>query len=251
MKAIITLICLATSIFSMAQQKKTDIQKENLKGQVKSIKEIPYEAEKQDGKIIKTNYYNEYNVFKYDNNGNLIEKILHRDSITLSDKYIHQYDSKNNLTETIIIDNDGEKSKIIYKYNDKNYLIEEKLYSLDDDFSAYDYYKYDENGNKIEEISYINNKLSSKLVYSYNKENLIESICHYSRNGEKDMKTSYKYNDRNNLIKEYTYIFSINDDLEHTYHYKNYDEKGNWIERYKHFGNNSYSITERIIEYYE
>ena len=102
-------------IFCSAQNKpKNDLQRRNLKGNVKSVREISYKAVKKSGVIqkgkrrtIKHRYgYDDYIIFN--DKGNIVEK--------------NYYKSNESLV----------KYKHTYKYDDKGNKIEKNWYKSDD-----------------------------------------------------------------------------------------------------------------------
>jgi hypothetical protein len=89
-----------------AQNKKTDCEKEELKGKVKNVETIEYKAVDKFGEIVKENQYKKY-LIKFDNNGRIIEKI---DDFYSSH---YKYDEKGNMIETIYYEGEGQIPKYI------------------------------------------------------------------------------------------------------------------------------------------
>lgn len=235
--------------------KKNDLQEANLKGKVKSVREIDYEAIQEAGQIKKGKVlegaesevsnvltsYNEqgylvgreyYNFgyslkisYKYDAEGSMVEESQYNsdgklDSQTL---YKYKYDEKGNVVEKVRSDAEGNlDSKITYRYDNKGNLVEEKWYYPDGTLSWHLTYRYNDKGYKVEEITNSVEQSPSKITYKYDDK------------GSNTEREEYFYN--SGLVR-----------------YKNqyeYDSYGNWIKRIKYVDGTLSIITERTIEYY-
>lgn len=251
------LFLLFVSLVSCNQLSKNDLQEENLKGQVKSVKEIAFNGVEKFGEVMKgglTNYsnlntlkiFNEkgneikiehyYNdgqrldyveKLKYDINGNRILLEFYRDGkLVVVDKY--QYDVKRNKIEEKEYDNDGILSHVEkYKYDEKGNQIESQRYNSDGTpWESMNKYKYDKNGSIIE-----------------------EQTCYLSDGKCYTTLYNYKYDSKGNKIEEQTTYPDTGGYSTIVSQYK-YDSTGNWIikieraERHLHY-------IERKIEYYE
>jgi antitoxin component YwqK of YwqJK toxin-antitoxin module len=290
MKKIILLTLLAAvmttgSSAQTAPAKKTDWEKDGLKGKVKSIREITYEAVEKFGKLTKGEIFcDESGCFvyqrKYDTKGNKIEENRYYSNGSLDDKYTYKYDDKGNLTEENRYKSNGSLDwKKTYKYDGKGNRTELNIYDSDGSLDREYTYKYDDKGNLIEENYYNSNgSLSWKYTYKYDgKGNNIEYNVY--EDGSLDSKKTYKYDDKGNCIemteynsdgslkKKDTYKVAVQDDeVKKNIHklldgifssnktYK-YDDKGNWIEEISYdeiyYDTDTPIITERTIEYYE
>lgn len=251
MKQMLTLVLLATNIFAMAQEKRNLIETHHLKGRVKTIKEIPYNAEEQDGKIIKITQ-GKPTIGRYDEYGNVVEEstIAFAD-YPLTVKYNNKYGDKNNLAETKVNISGSINMKIGYEYDDKNRLISVKIYSENESEPYYqEVNKYNE-GRKIEEDLYSEGEFARKWRYTYDKKgNKIEATA-YTPDGVVDDKVVYQYDDKDNIVGEWNCYDDSCSNRIYTYKYTKYDAKGNWIERLEYFSEKLSSITEREIEYYQ
>lgn len=128
MKAIITAVCLATSIFANAQLAKTDLEKENLNGQVKYIKETTYYTNEKEKK--EKIFSEDYTLFN--EKGYVIEKrtITYFGNFNKFYKYIYVYDKHNNIIEYYgYSEEDKLTLKKYFLYDKQNRVIEEKIYN--------------------------------------------------------------------------------------------------------------------------
>ncbi|MEI6090325.1 MAG: hypothetical protein WCR42_07740 [bacterium] len=98
--------------------------------------------------------------YKYNKQGNVIEKTSYQFDGTLDNKYKYKYDSKGNKTQELITNSDRKvSSRITFKY-DKNRNIIEKINYVEygQKINQKYKYKYDDQGNETEEIIYKNLK---------------------------------------------------------------------------------------------
>ena len=88
--------------FSQKEEKQTDLEKENLKGKVKSVTETQYRSVEKFGELQKGNLYEKY-TFKYDYKGNKTEFADYNSDGSLRDKrtFKYEYDSKGNWTKRV------------------------------------------------------------------------------------------------------------------------------------------------------
>ncbi len=251
----------------------------NIKGAVKSIRQIPYYAEKKLGKIIKGNLI-EYKEFSenemriYNKNGNIIEFITYYSDGSFFGKRTYLYDEKGNKLELKGYFSDGILGyRRTYLYNENGNLIEEKSYDGAMNFEGREVNKHDKNGNVIEKYRYYyDGSLRTSDFYQYlydEKGNIIEKIFY-------DSKYTYLYDEKGNIIErslyndgtffdKNSYLYDVegneiednysnsNGSLQYTssFQYK-YDEQGNWIEKiFFSSDGNPVTITERRIIYYD
>ena len=238
---IILLLVSLVFICASGTDKKNSLKEQNLKGNVKTLKEFWYDPIIESGKITKTNekanqsfislfdnngnqielkYYSQGNLyyeitFKYDSLSNLIEDYKYNERGELKEKNIYKNDAKGNK-----IEKNNFKVKVIYNYDDMGNMIEESTYSSSGNLRKKYIYKYDDKGNKIEGILYDSKgNLESKFTYKYDKDNNVIEGKEY---------------DMNNNIIEPIYRFK--------YEFEN-NEKGNWIKKIM-FSNGSQNYSE-------
>lgn len=100
-------------------------------------------------------------VFKYDKNGNMVEK-------SYDYKYIYKYDNSNRIVEIIFYDHNGIlREKSINKYDNLNQIRETKFYNFTGE-SFVKKYNYDSDGNEtvVEEYD-LNGKKIKTYTYKY------------------------------------------------------------------------------------
>jgi hypothetical protein len=253
-------------------QKKTDWEKEGLKGKVKSVKTIEEWASKQ--------------IF-FDTSGNILRQLSSYDNYYMV-KAIYQYDT-NGILRNIYALSEGIISKSACNYDERGVLIGVDFYYwLDDDdverFSEekqqlstmsyidecmncdsmfdkfipnYIVYKYDEKGNIVEVVSMDTERIPCKELYEYNDANNIINEKWY-RICSLEAEVIYEYDNLGTLIKK----IEKSDDTTTISDYEDTnDSYGNWIERKetmnraynssKDNGDISIQTTKRTIEYYE
>lgn len=204
----------------------SDLQKDNIKGNPKKIREEEFYLLQSDVMGERTGENTETKI--YTENGLSKESFIYDDENNISD-----------YTETII-SIIGQKVKkvfydkkniqtmeIIYYYNTNGEQDSLKFIIIGKGQSATKL-EYDNLGNEIQTKIYdFNNKLSQTALLSYKKNNLVKLILK-DANGIDYAISTYDYNDQGDKVKEYYY--SGNNILFEEY--KNvytYDNIGNWI----------------------
>ena len=150
-------------MFGCSDDKKNDLTRNNLNGNVKSTYQVHFEAVEKFGKITKgskiktdelTIWLNE--VFKeYDDNGNTIEFNRYNSDGELEYKYTFEYDYKGNMIEMNWL-----RGTLTYEYDDKGNINEENYYNSDgelEDKKTYEY-KFDDKENWIQQIIFEDDK---------------------------------------------------------------------------------------------
>jgi hypothetical protein len=218
----------------------------------------------------------------------------------INEKKLWRYDNNGNIIEFTLFENDSINRKEFAKYNEKNKLVEFKTYRSTGKLDYQRNYKYDQYGNEIEyvfrsedtysianKIYNTNNQIIEKKEFSdftnsiridrykYNdeakliEENLVTNgfplskvKITYNSKGKKASKTEYRWND--NISSTETFVYNSNGDLiEHIFinEYKKiyksfeYDFKGNWTKKTEYSVSpptalpSKYYITERKINY--
>ena len=152
--------------FSCSENKENDLDKVNLKGNVKSIYTTSFEAIEKFGEIEKGDKAREFvwdNDIKtyYNDNGNRIEENQYDEEGELTSKRKYKYDDNGNVIEANQYDEEGELTrKYKYKYDDNGNRIEAKEYDEDGELeneSSYEY-KFDDKGNWIQQIIFEDDK---------------------------------------------------------------------------------------------
>ena len=262
---IIGIVAISNGTF--AQTKKTDWEKNGLKGTVKSVSISHYKAIDKFGIIGKVeklntdtiegvlfqkynnkgckieeiecrNYYSKGVIIKvhtynyFDNKQNIIERRVYNPDGSLNYHEIYKYDDNNNMVEANSYKADKLSIKVILKYDTKNNLIEESEYNPDGSLYSKSFYQYDNKGNRIEKSTYgANGDIESKNVFIYDNNNNL--IGEKEENYYSKYKSSYEYSyiydlKGNKIIEMYSSKYSTrNYNTIKTYEY---DEKNRLIE---------------------
>jgi len=190
--------------------------------------------------------------YKYDENANKIETLYSKPGVGIISKWMYFYNDDGNVIKrshyrlgilesktTYIYSNIGYSSYLL-KYNTEGKIIE-----------RYDVV-YDKDGKIIEVNSSTTDWGGSyKNIFSYNEiGNLTLEVVNYYSDGQPNYAFSYKYDDKNNVVKKITKNTNTNKEFIETYSYK-YDKQGNWIERIEFEGEIPKFILEREFNYYE
>lgn len=240
---------------------KTFLKEEGLNGKIKTCTIIYYDFVEKFGQTEKNIHSKK--VYKYDTNGNLIEKIWYKNDDSISDKIIFKYKNYDNILEETSYDSEGILTgKTINKHDSNDKLIETRKYYSNGNLSLKKTYN---KGNISERTDYAyDGWIISKTIFNFKGDILeeynylppdVEPIYNYSRSvmineSEYKMygKTINKYDLDGNLIEtirylpngeilyQYKYRYDINNKLieeifnkKIKYFYK-YDNKGNMSE---------------------
>ena len=190
------------------KKEKSDLEKEGLSGEVKSVRQIIYDAVLEDGKIVK-GYVRDGGLddYKrvYDANGNKIEETIFVDKDEIQERYTYTYNAFNQITESTNYDGAGRlKTKTSFGYNKNQDLV--KIYEVgsDGNQNTSTVFNYD-NGKRTEELVYdYTNQLEYKLVFTY-KDGKKAEEARYDHNNEIVEKTFYTYDTKGNLVEEKKY----------------------------------------------
>lgn len=243
-----------------SSKKENDWDKNDIKGKVKSITEISYEAKDRFGKIEKISRKRKYDFIydyqkKYDIEGYMIENKEFNSDGSLKSKIIYKYDDMGKLIEGNENNSDGSflkcyiniyndkgviietnyyntigniETKYTYKYDKRGNKIETNEYNSDGNIETKYIYKYDDKGNKVEENKYNSDGiLKTKYIFKYdNKGYLLEKNTFYSEGLETITKYDYQFDDIRNKIISKNYLYE-------NYSYKVvdiFDKSGNEVE---------------------
>ncbi len=251
-KIIFTIWALIFAVSCTANaQRKTDREKENLKGDVKLFRQTACKAIEKFGKIQKGNQNNiimgsNYSIM-YNRKGQILEKD-NTDTYNVANNLLkekYKYDkkgtliSKQNIYVNVAVMLYSPRDAIkytgneIYEYDRKGNLRETKKYTSKKELSQRVTYKNDKKGRIVEEYTYNSSgSLERKYTYKYDRRgNKIEENG-YNPNGSLEWKTTFKYDSKGNQIKIENY--SSDGSLDNSYTFK-HNSKGERIE------NNSYN----------
>ena len=151
-----------------------------LSGNVESVEITAYTLKDSFGETV-TDKVKGKQIYKFDQQGNVVESALYKSDGSLNRKEADKYDSQGNKIEEAWYNSDGSLDwKYLYKYDSQGNKIEEAKYKSDGSLDYKYLYKYDSLGNQIERASYRSNgSLGIKILYKYDSQgNLIEQITY-------------------------------------------------------------------------
>ncbi len=253
---------------------KTDLEKNHLKGKVKTLTESTYEVVNygaagqqatMKGKVA-TNYNEKGYITTIGKSGK--DGIVHPFSINV-------YDKNDVLTGTDFLKDDSiHTERTLFAYNDKGLTITEKEYDAENKLSrtiSYEYdkagrltsekilavspkekkefrHKYDDKQNTVEYAGYLNGKPGFHITFKCDGNgNSIEETF-YAANGSLDYTQQNKYN-ANNLLAEKINTSAGGTVVKTTIVY-DFDNTGNWTKKSTRKDGQLTDIVTRIIEYY-
>jgi hypothetical protein len=211
---------------------KSDCEKDNLRGKVKTVRDDSYKVIIQSGKIfpdLTTSIYPKKQV--YSKKGNLIEIFHYTRGDTLMHRNVIHYDQKGKpVTEDNYDSDNNWENQGTYVYNDQELLV--KTICCNDSANgvvATHYYKYNEAGNKIEDDYYFSNGYHVfRIEYLYDKNNLLIEENAYDPDSSLSTRHLYKYNEKG--LKSEMIIEQPKRNMKDTYRF-NYDDQGNVISK--------------------
>lgn len=245
MKSIlIVLLFLLLSAFIGGRKHKSDLDDDNIKGNVKTIIDSEISAK---GAFLEKEEYN------YNHRGDILSQYLYKSNGDISNKWVQSfdsanmiirergYDSRDSLTYIKIYKCDSDWNKIEEKERDTSKFAEQKIVFIldsgknvieEDLYDSHGYLdghwisKYDTAGNRIEQDDFINysKKLSYKNTYKRNKKGDIIEVSGYEADGSLHARYSCSYS--------------------------NYDKYGNWQKMVRTHNAEIEYIMKRTIEYY-
>lgn len=209
--------------------KQNDVEKRDLKGNVKILEEKNFDATEKFGEPVKLKL-RDWTILTFDSSGNIIEeKSMYENGEIVSIKKF-KYNNKNKIIEeTFVCGDRSDLAKYIYDKNGNNI---ELTYYTNGKIAIKNVNKFDERNNLIDHRLYeYDGILRDKTLSKFNELNLEFETEEYSFNGTSCVFTSKRtneYDENGNLIEEKNYDEKGN--LEFIYKYV-YDEKHNEIEK--------------------
>jgi len=268
---ILLLIFLSISIFSCTtenQKRKTDVDKLNLNGKVRSYQEIIYRTSNYRidslESVLKETHHGDF--LSFNDSGNIIEQRSFKKGgepygkwISIYDKneyeiekieikypkytlkrWVNKYDKSGNEIESLIYDHkDSLLSHTKSIFNDLN--KETELIVLQNKKSKNQLikvnYQYDNNGNKIKTTRFYEDKSKTEWFTEYDSlGNDIEWRV-YDRQGKLERKDIYQYDINNNIIEEK--MFNADNKLD-SRGISKYNNQGNEIEYFEYFNDSTF-----------
>ncbi len=212
------------------QNRKNDLEKLNLKGNVKSFTHRNFYAGEKFGEVVKKDeklFERSYKEFS--KKGNELKRIVYDHNGKAVYEYTFKRDKYGNIIDQNFYDSEGNlKYNFTFKYDAKGDIIERNTYeNLDGELKKARVYKNESNENKMEATEY---DLEGNFMSKYDaKGNLIER----DYPSPIDFKFKFKYDINGNKVEESVYYLDNEQgregDLESKSKYK-YDAKGNKIE---------------------
>lgn len=278
---LLTVLSFIVLLFSCTNKTESDLQKAELKGKIKAIREISYEAFGTADTLVKGNIIDnqgaENSYTLYNEQGNIVSLIKYDKDNAVKYKWRFYYDKKGKrqISAKRYEAKDFEEDSTSYVYDKKGNPIEYIHYSSDGKIKTRSVSKFNKKGNMIEEKVFDEKNLlkkSSKFRYkktklvegkSFDSEGklLIRSIYSYDKKG--NMLSMTMVDGENNPISKGTYTYNKDGfvqtellkrpgytDLLLEYIYV-VDVHGNWTQRIMLSENEAFQITRRQIEYYE
>ncbi|MBQ9311927.1 MAG: hypothetical protein IJ213_02660 [Bacteroidales bacterium] len=276
-------VCVFSIIFfftSCQTNEKTDVENAGLKGNVKSVREISYEAFGNadtlvKGDIISTNdskncfisynrngyitnvtEYDEYNeknstwLYRYDKKG---ERILNSVFLSPNNEVIDSISyiyGKYRQAKEYVRYSEGEVVKKFQRtFDKKGNITSEKILTSDNSIERISKFLYSNDLLKEVQVLDDNNNILSECYYTYDNKKNMSSMTLFGGDKKYISKGKYLYNKEGFISCEvisrpgYT-------DLNLNYIYTT-DAKGNWVQRIMLSDNEAYKITTRQIEYYD
>ncbi len=238
------------SIISCSKVKKINSWQEmNLKGRVKSIKEIAYDLAR-DSKSIEKGELFSTSKFLFNEEGNFIEKALYdaRDTLVFQ----HYYKSNKGLIiECVSEQIDRGRFKYVFRYDTQGAIQACLVYNSKGLLSFRIQCKGDDNGRPIEQIKYdANDKLIDRVKIVYDKDGHMIEKALLAPDNSLELKFLYEYDNKGNLIKEEKSNSENRIIASHSYQHK-FDQKGNWLQKIEYTNSIPRRIYTREIEYYE
>jgi tetratricopeptide (TPR) repeat protein len=255
-------ICLIITFINCFGQKKTDWQKNGLKGRVKSITTTVYNATEKFGEPVKDGIKEKSEIItiQFDTKGKIIPP-------SKGDNVVYKYDTKGNITEETAYGSDNSTiiSKSVFKYDASSNVIEELNYDSQGELKEKKVNTYDANGNLL-----VYKKSGSLFNGTRNQGQALVTKYKYDAYGRPIQVSvgigddselgseNYKYDTKGDVIETTAETFNgVN--VKKTYKYI-YDANGNWITKVS-FSSSAYrnmkaeskadEIIERVIEYHK
>jgi len=173
----------------------------------------------------------ETDIYKYDNNGQLIEVDQYNMNGYLSTKWVFEHFNEGKLKKSYHYANGFLHMSFLYNFDENGNPLEVIIYNGDGKLLDRTTYKFDTKCFKLE-----------KIIYCQWDSSIIQ---------EKD---TYKYNDDGNLIEHKSYRFDIEEDTKNNWNisYKyEFDKNNNWIKKIQFSNGFPIYIFERKITYFK
>lgn len=255
---------------SMVAQEKSDREKANLVGPVRSVRSQTIEY--KDGTLKQSLGVWETESVTYDEKGNELERITSLAGGTLNGKEVRTYDAESNLIENVVWNDSDVHERQVYFYENekliridgydadgklewkqfnsygKDGLLHEEKYLITGKPFGRTTFKYDQTGNLSEAAFYSPDgtktialigpcRSAHRVTYAYNEQRRPIKVTNYEPDGALKEGRQYSYNAKGLVTSEAFEVHSSRQTYSYVYEY---DAHGNWIKKItnKDFGPN-------------
>lgn len=247
--------------FAAGAQEKSDREKANLLGPVRSVRSVTVEY--KDETLKERVGIGESGSVTYDERGNEIERNTSLIQGSFVSKEVRTYDAKANLIESVLSTDAGVSERRVYAYEGgklirvdfydaggkveskqfnsygKDGVLLEEKYLMGTKAFGKTIYKYDQIGNLSEVAFYAPDGKKSiavmgpclgthRVTYTYNDERKPIRIAHHDPDGEVKWSWEYSYDSKGMITTEIIQYLSSRQSLAYVYEY---DSRGNWIKK--------------------
>lgn len=276
---ILLLIALSSSCALSKNKELNDLEKENLKGNVRSVATFEYKATTKFGEVekgeVNNTTFTKNHIKIYNDKGN-IEEELYFFGLDPLMMYKYYYNDDNDIDYINDYQNSSEtftektplNSKTIHKYNQQKQLISKNRYDKDGSVENKEDFFYDEYGILIKSFDKLIHGTYDATPYKYEYTDSTKKIIRHSP-VDTNLVLGYQIFSGHNEIERYNkndatsiYTRDKNGDIVNTLiklddkdiemnikSYYKYDEKGNWIVKIDSAFGIPSSITHREINY--
>ena len=251
----LTLLLVSLCFLAQAQREKTDLEKDRLKGKVKSIVSVGYKPDNSSGKIHKGKEVHR-STSKYNDKGFVTLFVATAGKDTVEGEYVnynaekttYTYDNKSNLIGANNYDPDGNlDDSSSYTVDNKGNRIDWFIYRADGTMEQNFTTEYDNKGNLIESNEYAKGKLKERHTYKYDDKGHQSEDNLFGADGRMKWKETFNYDTKGNLVEVTDYKRNGGFDARFVY---GYDVKGNQIEE-KEYTSESSLKHKRILTKYD
>lgn len=209
--------------------------------------------------------------------GNIIEKREFGPNGEVGFNYVYSYHTNDKLIQMEMMKEDGSRFNLVkYFYSEKGLLRQKLRLNSFDQALNNTVYKYNTDGELIEELDYDHNaELYKRLTYEYDQlgnvteEKYYEAdstlVYHYTNyynesgykvkqeraptKYKKATSQTFEYDDHGNLLEKLEFRGRWKSEL--AIHKYDYDQYGNWVNKYYNYRGHWQIMNKRKIEYFE
>jgi len=196
------LFCLLC-IVPVASQTKTDKERANLVGPVKTVERYLVGLGLKDGAVVELSRRTTQKT-TYDRQGNIVEDLSYDQDSSISQRLVYTYDAEGRSTGYNEFAAMLDKSltiprRHVYKLDDKGRRVEYSVFESDGTRASYFVSKYDKNGNLTGEEWYSHTgQLGGKTVSTFDEKGNKTSEAHYLGDGSLSWKNVSKFDSNQN-----------------------------------------------------